>query len=157
MGGDGPAWIVEKGLEPQSVKDSSHAWPSFLLGAATLFENEPTIQIGGLSLDGGAVGRRATGTPWEIRVAVKDGDKTASVDADKVAALFEGTRQIGDWTDTYLLPLSVTAKGTDGDTLLFDVTPVEESVPAPSSASANSRGKRRRGAIEMPRGVRTKA
>ena len=39
------------------------------------------------------------------------------------------SRQIGDWTEGSLLPLTVTAKGTDGDTLLFESTPVEEAEP----------------------------
>ena len=114
----------------EAVMASEHAWASYLLGADILFENEPTIQIGGLSLDGGAEGSRAPGTSWEIRVTVKDGENVASVDADKVAALFEATRQLGDWTEASLLPLSVTAKGSDGDTILFDVTPAEESAPS---------------------------
>ena len=97
--------------------------------AEGLFENEPIIQIAGFTPDEGAAQRRAAGFTWEVRVTVKDGENAVSVDADKVAALFEATRQIGDWTAPSLLPLSVTAKGTDGDTLLFEATLSGEAEP----------------------------
>ena len=45
-------------------------------------------------------------------------------------ALFEATRQIGDWTEASRLPLAVAAKGTEGDSLLFEVTPGEEADPS---------------------------
>ena len=77
--------------------------------------------MSGSTPDEGATQRRAAGFTWEIRVTVKDGENAASVDADKVAA-FEASRQIGDWTKATLLPISVTAKGTNGYTLLFEVT-----------------------------------
>ena len=116
------AWSAEEGRAEKAVRDSEHAWSSYALGAEGLFENEPEIRIAGFASDESAAPRRAAGYTWEIRVTVKDGENTASVDADKVAALFEATRQIGDWTEPALLPLSVTAKGTDGDMLIFEVT-----------------------------------
>ena len=67
--------------------------------------------------------------PWNRWTTQRRSGETVSVDADKVAALFEATRQIGDWTESSLLPLSVTAKGTDGDMLLFEVTLGEEALP----------------------------
>jgi hypothetical protein len=123
------AWSAEEGREEKDVRDSEHAWSSYALGAEGLFENEPQIQIAGFAPDEAAARRRAAGFAWEIRVTVKDGENAASVDADKLAALFEATRQIGDWTEPSLLPLSVTAKGTDGDTLLFEVTLEGEDQP----------------------------
>ena len=123
------AWSAEEGREEKAVRDSEHAWSSYALGAEGLFENEPEIQIAGFMPAEGAAKRRTEGFTWEIRVMVKDGETPASVDADKVAALFEATRQIGDWTESSLLPLSVTAKGTEGDTLLFDLTMGEEALP----------------------------
>lgn len=123
------AWVAGTGLEPRAVKDSPHAWASFLLGAEVLFGNEPVIKIDGLSPDVGTEDSRAAGTAWEIRVTVKDGETAVPVDTDKVAALFEATRQIGDWTEPSILPLSVTAKGSDGDTLVFEATLDEESAP----------------------------
>ncbi len=107
------------------VMASEHAWASYLLGAAALFENEPEIRLEGIAM--GTAGSRVSSASMQIRVTVKDGENAATVDADKVAALFKATRQIGDWTDSSLLTLSVTAKGTDGDTLLFDANPAEES------------------------------
>ena len=120
------AWAAGEGREEKEVRDSAHAWPSYALGAEGLFENEPSIQIAGFAE--GESERRAAGFSWEIRVSVKDGERAAGVDADKVAALFEATRRIGDWTEDALLPLTVRANGNDGEVLLFDVTIETENV-----------------------------
>ena len=116
------AWIAAKGLDEEAVKASAQAWPSYLLGAEGLFENEPVIQIEGFSMGGEAEGSRAAGAAWTVRVTVKDGENAAAVDAEKVAARFEASRQPGDWSEAALLPLTVSTKGKDGDALLFDVT-----------------------------------
>ena len=122
------AWIAEKGLDPQEVKASERAWPSYLLGTDALLENEPKIQIVGYSSGEGAEKERAAGFSWEIRVTIHDGETAVDVDSDKVASMFEATRQIGDWTKSSLLPLSAKAKGRDGDVLLFEVS-VSEAAP----------------------------
>jgi hypothetical protein len=123
------AWIAGKGLDEAAVMESAHVWPSYALGAETLFENEPDVQIAGFTPETGAIQRSAEGFTWEVRVTVKDGENEVSVDADKVAALFEASRQIGDWTEGSLLPLSVTATGTDGGTLLFEATLAGDAEP----------------------------
>lgn len=120
-------WGAERGFEPRAVRDSAHAWPSYVLGSSSLFNNEPTIKIDGLTPDDGTGNSRTSGTSWEVRVTVKDGENAVSVDATKVATLFEATRQIGDWTEPFQLQFSVIPKGTDGDTLLFKVSPDEKS------------------------------
>ena len=119
------AWSAEEGRGEKDVRDSEHAWSSYALGAEGLFENEPDIRIGGLSLAGGVEGRREAGAPLEIRVSIKDGDSAAAVDAAKVAALIEASTDSGDW-DT-LLPVTATPAGTDGETLLFQIVPCETS------------------------------
>ncbi len=123
-------WVAKTGLEPRAVKDSAHAWPSYALGSSALFDNEPTIKIDGLTPDDGTENSRTSGTSWEVRVTVKDGKNAVSVDAAKVAILFETTRQIGDWMESSHLPFSVTVKGTDAETLLFKVSPDEKSTPS---------------------------
>lgn len=66
------------------------------------------------------------GTSWQIRVTVKDGGKAASVDGKKVAALFEATRQIGEWGAEASVPLEVETTGTEDGVLLFEVRPGAE-------------------------------
>ena len=122
------AWVEGKGLDPKEVQASERAWPSYLLGADALLENEPKIQIVGYSSGEGAEKDRAAGFSWEIRVTIHDGETAVDVDSAKVASMFEATRQIGDWTKSSLLPLTAKAKGRDGDVLLFEVS-VSEAVP----------------------------
>ena len=43
---DSLAWVEKAGLAPGAVNASAHAWPSYLLGAEALFEDEPTIELG---------------------------------------------------------------------------------------------------------------
>ena len=117
------AWIETKELEPEAVKDSAHAWPSYLLGVAGQFENEPTIMLGG-GAEAGVRGARAVGAGvFEVSVTVKDGDKTVAADAGKVAGLFECTSDLADWTGEAALVPTVVFKSAEGETLLFEVTP----------------------------------
>ena len=106
-----------------AVLASEHAWASYVLGAEALFGNAPEIRIENLSLGSTETKDPENLAMLRLRVTVKDVENVASIDTDKVAPLFKATRQIGDWTEPLLLPLTVTAKGTDGDTLLFDAPP----------------------------------
>jgi hypothetical protein len=109
------AWMDGNGLDYQTVKDSLHAWPSYLLGAATLLANEPEIRLGGIAVgEGGAM---------SVGVTVKDGGEPVAVDAGKLAALFSGTGDLSGWGGGAELELAVTPKGAEGDTLLFEVVP----------------------------------
>jgi uncharacterized repeat protein (TIGR02543 family) len=115
------AWMAAKDLEPQEVKDSPHAWPSYLLGADALFENEPEIRLGGFEV--GESGNRDGGMALTVEVTVRDGDKPAAVDAAKVAGLFGATGDLGDWDGPAKLEPTVTQTSAEGDTLRFEVVP----------------------------------
>ncbi len=105
------AWVTAKGLDPQAVLASPHAWISYALGADRLFENEPTIQIGGVAI------------AMEVRVIVNDGEMEVLVDADKIAGLFEATGNPGDWNGTATLPAIAKPTGADGAEMRFKVLP----------------------------------
>ena len=90
-----------------------------MLGAERLFENEPTIEIGELVL-----GEGAGTTAMTVAVTVKDGESTVAVDAEKVAAMFEATGDLGDWNGAAKLTPTVTISGTDASgKMTFVVTP----------------------------------
>lgn len=94
------AWIAEKGLDAQAVKDSAHAWISYALGAEGLFGNEPAIVLGGVTVEGGG----------------------APVGVSKVAGMFEVTRNLMDWEGEAKVTASATPAGRDGATMRFAVT-----------------------------------
>ena len=121
-------WVSGKGLDAEKVMKSTHAWASYGLGSDALFENEPEIQLAGLSV--GSNGTREPGSvpTVRIRVTVTDGGKTASVDAAKVAALFAATEDPVDWSGGALLVSSVEPVEPDTDgSMTFDVTAGDES------------------------------
>ena len=105
-----------------AVVANAHAAAAYLLGAERLFENEPTVEIGEL-----AIGERSSGTlapTMTVAVTVKDGESAVAVDAEKVAAMFEATGDLGDWTGAAKLIPTVTPSGTDASgKMTFVVTP----------------------------------
>ena len=119
------SWVVGQGFDAGEVRDSAHAWPSYALGAKELFEGEPVVVLGmpSTEAEGEASAKRGTeGAPWVVSVTVKDGEKVAEVDAAKVAALFECTSNLADWTGEAALTPTVTEKGVEGEALLFELT-----------------------------------
>ena len=74
-----------------------------------------------------AVGERSSGTlapTMTVAVTVKDGDSAVAVSAAKVAAMFEATGDLGDWTGAAKLTPMVTTSGTDANgKMTFVVTP----------------------------------
>ncbi len=104
-----------------AVVASPHAAAAYLLGAERLFVNEPTVEIGELAIvDGESAGT----TTMTVAVAVKDGASAVAVDAAKVAAMFEATGDLGDWTGAAKLTPTVTTSGTDASgKMTFVVTP----------------------------------
>jgi len=104
-----------------AVVDNKYAAAAFLLGAERLFENEPTVEIGELAIvDGESAGT----TAMTVAVTVKDGESTVAVDAAKVAAMFEATGDIGDWSGAAKLTPTVTTSGIDASgKMTFVVTP----------------------------------
>lgn len=106
----------------EAVMALEHAWPSYLLGAEALFENEQIIELGGLSVGADKPKRRVVESRLEICVTVKDGEKMAMVDATKVAALFECTDDLRDWKGGAALSSTILHKGGEDGVLLFEVT-----------------------------------
>ena len=106
------------------MKESEHAWPSYALGAEELFENEPVVVLGmPAGPEVAESGKRdASGAKWEVIVTVKDGEKIAAVDAEKVAALFECTGDLTDWSGASI-PVSVEPQEGEVGTMRFRVTP----------------------------------
>ncbi len=115
-----------------AVVASDHAAVSWLLGAETLFENEPEIQIAALSLadargtgnQGSRIRGQGSGIAMSVTVVVKDGEEIALVDEEKVASMFEMTNDLGDWDGAAKLTPSVTnaTRNPDG-TMSFTVVP----------------------------------
>ena len=120
------SWVVGQGFDAGEVRDSPHAWPSYALGAEELFENEPVVVLDLPTASEGAESakRDASGAKWEVSVTVKDGEKIAAVDAEKVAALFECTGDLTDWVGA-AVKVSVEPQAGEGEEMRFRVTPEE--------------------------------
>ena len=104
-----------------AVVANAHAAAAYLLGAERLFENEPTVEIGELSI---AEGESVGTTAMTVAVTVKDGESAVAVSAAKVAEMFEATGDLGDWTGAAKLTPTVTTSGTDASgKMTFVVTP----------------------------------
>jgi hypothetical protein len=104
-----------------AVVANEHAAAAYLLGAERLFDNEPTVEIGELAISDG---ESAGTTAMTVAVTVKDGDSAVAVSAAKVAAMFEATGDLGDWTGAAKLTPTVTTSGTDASgKMTFVVTP----------------------------------
>ena len=123
------AWMAAKGLEQQAVMASAHAWPSYALGTGTLFANEPAIRLGDVALKGRGTRATGDGTALEVSVTVRDGEDPVAVDAAKVAALFEATGDVFDWSGENRLPAKATQTGANGMVLFFRVVPGDGSAP----------------------------
>ena len=127
LGVKGPDGISTAGA--QAVKESSHAWSSYLLGAEALLENEPEVEFGAIEVGtaegGGSQG--SAGTVATVSVTVKDGGRAVQVDAEKVAGMFEATGDLDDWNGAAKLPVNVEvvgdgSQGTANSTMRFKVT-----------------------------------
>ncbi|MBQ9432339.1 MAG: S8 family serine peptidase [Kiritimatiellae bacterium] len=108
-----------------AVLASAHAADSWLLGASALLENDPEVTI-----DGAEVASVSGDTSMTLTVTVKDGENAVEVSAAKVAALFEATTDLNDWTSPKKkLDPHAEAAGGDGTTVRVRVTPGDGSVP----------------------------
>ena len=121
-------WVDARNLNHQSVKDSPHAWASYVLGTNVLLENEPTVEFTEAymsnDIGGGSVvvnGRMVVG------VVVKDGARSVDVDAAKVASMFEATSDPANWTDVAKVELLITTVEGTGEGVHFLVAPVNVS------------------------------
>ena len=107
-----------------AVLASEYAWGSYLLGAEALFTNEPSIKLEEMAVETGGDGKRdAPGMILKVSVTVRDGEQVVNVDASKVAALFECTSDLADWTGEAALKPTVAEKGSEGEAMCFEVTP----------------------------------
>ena len=121
--------MISGGLEAAPPSDimsaSAHAADSWLLGASALLENDPEVTI-----DGAEVASVSGDTSMTLTVTVKDGENAVEVSAAKVAALFEATTDLNDWTSPKKkLDPHAEAAGGDGTTVRVRVTPGDGSVP----------------------------
>ena len=110
-----------------AVVANTNAAAAFLLGAERLFENAPKVEIGEVTVGNGEEtgGGQGTDRPTEVTVCVtvKDGEEPVSCVAEKVAALFEATGDLGDWTGAAKLTPTVSVESGEGATMRFKVTP----------------------------------
>lgn len=114
----------------EAVLASLHAWPSYLLGSLTLFENEPDIRLSGIELSAIDEDSRATrvapGT-MTVCVVVHDGPAIAPVSPSKVAALFCATSTPLDWIGGAQREVIATPiEGGSVDTMMFAITSSDE-------------------------------
>ena len=90
-----------------------------------MLENGSLAEIGEVvvgSEDSGAMG--ASRHTMTISVTVKDGERSVAVDTAKVAAIFEATSDLGDWTGEAKLAPTVIATGIDASgKMSFTVSP----------------------------------
>ena len=108
-----------------------------MLGAERLFENAPMVEFGevvvGEKGTQGTGGTEGTGTAISVAVTVRDGEEAVACAAEKVAAMFEATSDLGDWNGAAKLSPSVTAEepvaGDSAETMRFTVTPGDGSSP----------------------------
>ena len=93
-----------------------------------MFGNEPTIMLGFAEKDEIREAGEGVAGVFKVTVTVKDGENVVAVDAEKVAALFECTGDLADWTGEAALVPVVETKGAEGDVLRFEVTPGDGTV-----------------------------
>ncbi len=119
-------WVNNVIGDAGEVKASAHAAASYLLGATSLFENEPEVKIGGVE-----VATVSGGTSLTLTVTVRDGETPKEVSAEKVAALLEATTDLGDWysPSKKLDPHAEAVTPGCGSTVIIKVSPGDGMVP----------------------------
>jgi hypothetical protein len=117
------AWVSGKSLDAGAVMKSATAWISYALGAEGLFENEPEIVLGEVSVGRSGAKAAGSGVAVEVSVKVNDGGTAVAVDASKVMNMFEATGNLGDWDETSAIPVTVTPTGSEGPVMQFEVVP----------------------------------
>ena len=119
VGSDGGGTVATQAGEAVVVANTNAA-AAFLLGAESLFENAPTIEMGEMAVATSATlqegGGQGAGRPTEVTVSVtvKDGDNAVVCAADKVKDMFEATADLGDWNGAAKLEPTVTVVEGDG-------------------------------------------
>ena len=108
------------------VVASPHAAAAYLLGAERLFANEPAVAIDELVVSDG---ESAGTTAMIVSATIKDGDQTVTVDASKVAAMFEATSDVTDWSGAAKLTPEVVVEDGEGEPMRFKVMPGDGTAP----------------------------
>ncbi|MBQ3289716.1 MAG: leucine-rich repeat protein [Kiritimatiellae bacterium] len=113
-----------------AVVANTNAAAAYLLGAERLFENEPKIEFGEVALLRDEDVAQQDGMSVSVSVTVRDGETAVKCAAEKVAAMFEATSDLGDWDGAAKLTPAVTPEATgDAATMRFTVTPGDGTAP----------------------------
>ena len=104
-----------------AVVANTNAVAAYLLGAERLFDNTPKVKIEDVVV--GEDGTEGTKGTMTVAVSVKDGEEVVPCDAEKVAAMFESTSDLGDWNGEAKLTPVVQQLGTVDGAMRFKVTP----------------------------------
>ena len=129
VGGDGGGAVATQAGEAAVVANTNAA-AAYLLGAERLFENAPKVEFGELVVvENGTQGTGGTGTAISVAVTVKDGEEAVKCVAEKVAAMFEATSDLGDWNGAAKIAPTVTVEDGEGATMRFKVTPGDGAAP----------------------------
>lgn len=111
---------VEGGEE--AVVASPKAAVSYRLGAKRLFTQTPKIKLGDVATERFAA-KRSAGVSMTVSVVVMDGVDAVEVASEKVAAMFEATSDLSDWTGAAKLTPTVEVLEGDRAAMRFRVTP----------------------------------
>jgi len=126
-------WVNDNNLYQPSVVANTNAAAAYLLGAERLFENAPMVEFGevvvGEKGTQGTGGTEGTGTAISVAVTVRDGEEAVACAAEKVAAMFEATSDLGDWDGAAKMSPTVTVEDGEGATMRFKVTPGDDTAP----------------------------
>ena len=125
------AWVNDNNFYQPAVIANTNAAAAYLLGAERLFENKPKVEFEEVVV--GEKETQGTGTAISVAVTVRDGEKAVACAAEKVAAMFEATSDLGDWNGAAKLSPSVTVEepvaGDSAETMCFKVTPGDGTSP----------------------------
>ena len=105
---------------------------AYLLGAERLFENKPKVQFGEVVLRDDDVAHQ-DGISVSLSVTVRDGEEAVACAAEKVAAMFEATSDLGDWDGAAKMSPTVMVEepvaGDSAETMRVKVTPGDGTSP----------------------------
>ncbi len=126
-------WADENGIGHQAVRTSRHVWASYVLGAESIFENEPEIELRDVAVAAGGGGESGA-MMFSVSVTVMDGERAVAVGAAKVAAMFEATSDLDDWNGVAKMPVNVHVVDEGGGNGVT-VRPMRFQVTTPVGAS----------------------
>ena len=108
------ALTVDGGVD--AACDSEHAYVSYEFGVTEVFENEPAVTFTAIAIED------PSEAAMRVTLVVTDGGVEKTVDADKVAELFEMSADLSTWTDK--LTASANSDGS------YTVKPEDSAQPA---------------------------